>query len=74
MVAYGTFGAGKFVAIGDSSPTDDGTGASGNTLFDGWNDGNGDDGQLIINASLWLATPVSTVPPPNDNLRRVLPL
>ena len=26
MVAYGTFGAGKFVAIGDSSPADDGTG------------------------------------------------
>ncbi|MGZ5025193.1 MAG: hydrolase, partial [Chthoniobacterales bacterium] len=36
MVAYGTFGAGKFVAIGDSSPIDDGTGASGDTLFDGW--------------------------------------
>jgi hypothetical protein len=31
MVAYGTFGAGKFVAIGDSSPVDDGTGGlSGN--------------------------------------------
>ncbi len=44
MVAYGTFGAGKFVAIGDSSPADDGTGASGNTLFDGWNDGGGDNG------------------------------
>ena len=29
MVAYGTFGAGKFVATGDSSPIDDGTGAAG---------------------------------------------
>ena len=67
MVAYGTFGAGKFVAIGDSSPVDDGTGASGNTLFDGWNDGGGDDGQLIINASLWLATAASAPPPANDN-------
>ena len=45
MVAYGTFGAGKFVAIGDSSPADDGTGASGDTLFDGWNDAGGDDGR-----------------------------
>ena len=67
MVAYGTFGAGKFVAIGDSSPIDDGTGSSGNTLFDGWNDGNGDDGQLVINASLWLATPGVAPPPFNDN-------
>ena len=67
MVAYGTFGAGKFVAIGDSSPADDGTGASGNTLFDGWNDGGGDNGQLIINASLWLATAAAAPPPANDN-------
>ena len=67
MVAYGTFGSGKFVAIGDSSPIDDGTGASGDTLFDGWNDGGGDDGQLVINASLWLATPLTNAPPANDN-------
>jgi hypothetical protein len=67
MVAYGTFGAGKFVAIGDSSPTDDGTGASGNDLFDGWNDAGGDNGDLIINASLWLATAAGPPPPANDN-------
>ena len=60
MVAYGTFGGGKFVAIGDSSPVDDGTGAAGNNLFDGWNDGGGDDARLIINASLWLATASGT--------------
>ena len=68
MVAYGTFGAGKFVATGDSSPIDDGTGAPGNTLFDGWNDGGGNDGQLVINASLWLATALTNAPPANDNL------
>jgi hypothetical protein len=34
MVAYGTFGAGRFVAVGDSSPFDDGTGDSGDTLYD----------------------------------------
>jgi hypothetical protein len=67
MVAYGQFGAGKFVAIGDSSPEDDGTGASSDNLFDGWDDGNGNDGQLVINASLWLATAVTNAPPTNDN-------
>ncbi len=67
MVAYGTFGAGKFVAIGDSSPIDDGTGASGDTFFDGWDDGGGDDGDLVINASLWLAAATAGAPPVNDN-------
>lgn len=68
MVAYGSFGAGKFVAIGDSSPADDGTGASGDTLYDGWTAGGGDNGQLIINASLWLAAGQTVnVPPVNDN-------
>ena len=67
MVAYGTFGAGKFVAIGDSSPIDDGTGASGNTLFNGWSGDSVNDGQLVINASLWLATATTNAPPVNDN-------
>ncbi len=64
MVAYGKFGAGKFVAVGDSSPFDDGTGAAGNTLFNGWDDRNGDDARLITNAALWLALPP---PPANDD-------
>ncbi len=67
MVAYGTFGAGKFVATGDSSPIDDGTGASSDTLFNGWSGDSVDDGHLVINASLWLATAATNVPPPNDN-------
>jgi hypothetical protein len=67
MVAYGTFGAGKFVATGDSSPIDDGTGASSDTLFNGWSGDSVDDGHLVINASLWLAMAVTNVPPPNDN-------
>ena len=74
MVAYGTFGGGKFVAIGDSSPVDDGTGAAGNNLFDGWNDGGGDDARLIINASLWLATASGTSPPANDNFAGAITL
>ncbi len=64
MVAYGKFGAGKFVAVGDSSPFDDGTGAPNNTLFNGWDDRNGDDARLITNAALWLALPP---PPANDD-------
>ncbi|MGQ4420336.1 hydrolase, partial [Streptomyces sp. SAS_269] len=33
-----TFGSGRVAFWGDSSPIDDGTGQSGNTLYDGWND------------------------------------
>ncbi len=69
MVAYGGFGAGRFVAVGDSSPIDDGTGAPGNNLFPGWTDAGGDDGRLILNASIYLAgsgavpTPTPTATP-----------
>jgi hypothetical protein len=55
MVAYATYGAGKVVACGDSSPFDDGTGDSGDTLYTGWSgEVNGDHGKLAINACLWL--------------------
>ena len=54
MAFYGTFGAGRFVAVGDSSPFDDGTGDPGDTLYDGWDEGSGNNGQLITNASPWL--------------------
>ena len=54
MALYGTFGAGRFAAVGDSSPFDDGTGDPGDTLYDGWDEGGGNNGQLITNASLWL--------------------
>ena len=74
MVAYGTFGAGKFVATGDSSPIDDGTGAPGNNLFDGWDDRNGDDARLIINASLWLIADQTPQQPPNDNFANAITL
>jgi hypothetical protein len=67
MVAFGTYGAGRFVATGDSSPIDDGTGAPGNNLFFGWDDRNGDDARLIINASLWLIGNETPQPPANDN-------
>jgi len=55
MVAYATYGAGKVVACGDSSPFDDGTGDTNDTLYTGWSgDVSGDHGKLALNACLWL--------------------
>ena len=34
--ATSTFGSGRVAFWGDTSPVDDGTGQSGNTLYDGW--------------------------------------
>ncbi len=56
LVAYATFGKGKVVAMGDSSPADDGTGDPGDHLYDGWiKDANGNHERLIMNGSIWLA-------------------
>lgn len=51
-VIVGTYGKGRFVAIGDSSPIDDGSGAD-SKLYDGYNDL--DDAKLCINTIKWLA-------------------
>lgn len=49
-----TYGnGGKVVAIGDSSPADDGTGAPGDVLYNGWSAYS--HSRLLLNASLWLA-------------------
>ncbi|HNY01018.1 MAG TPA: choice-of-anchor J domain-containing protein [Bacteroidales bacterium] len=57
MFAYATFGNGKVAAIGDSSPCDDGTGDSGDVLYNGWTgDAGGNHERLIMNATIWLAT------------------
>jgi len=53
--ATSTFGSGRVAIWGDSSDIDDGTGESGNTLYDGWNDPNATDAQLALNATAWLA-------------------
>jgi hypothetical protein len=50
-----TFGSGRVAIWGDSSPVDDGTGQSGNDLYDGWNDSEGTDAALALNATAWLA-------------------
>lgn len=54
MLATATYGTGRVVAIGDSSPADDGSGASGDTLYPGWTE-LASHSRLHMNASLWLA-------------------
>ena len=49
-----SFGSGHVAYWGDSSPIDDGTGQSGNTLYNGWNDPAGTDAALALNATQWL--------------------
>ncbi|MEU2061125.1 hydrolase [Streptomyces sp. NPDC013455] len=53
--ATSTFGSGRVAFWGDSSPVDDGTGQSGNTLYDGWNDSGATNAPLALNATAWLA-------------------
>lgn len=62
LCAYATYGQGKVVALGDSSPADDGTGDTGDDLYDGWiQDANGNHERLIMNATIWLATNTTNV-------------
>ena len=58
MVAQANCLAGKVVAIGDSSIPDDGSGDTGDILYDGYiSDANGNHQILLMNAIIWLATP-----------------
>jgi hypothetical protein len=58
MVAQSNYLAGKVVAIGDSSIPDDGSGDTGDILYDGYiADANGNHQILLMNAMIWLATP-----------------
>ncbi|MFM2230507.1 MAG: hypothetical protein RL607_1765 [Bacteroidota bacterium] len=54
MCASATYGLGRVFVIGDSSPADDGTGATGDTLYPGWTE-LVSHSRLHMNASLWLA-------------------
>jgi hypothetical protein len=53
--ATSTFGSGRVAFWGDSSPIDDGTGQSGNTLYDGWHDSSATNAALALNATEWLS-------------------
>ncbi len=74
MVAYGHYGNGKVAAIGDSSPTDDGTGNPNCTLYNGyWADAAGNHRPLLMNTTIWLATHngttgINTYPPGNAHI------
>ena len=54
MCASATFGKGRVVVIGDSSPADDGTGNPKDKLYYGWTELSSH-AALHLNASLWLA-------------------
>ena len=57
LCAYARLGQGKIAAIGDSSPTDDGTGDPNDVLYNGYTgDVNGNHQKLIMNITIWLAT------------------
>lgn len=56
MFATSTYGSGKVAALEDSSPPDDGTGDSGDNLYFGYTDLNGNHKKLIMNTTVWLAT------------------
>ena len=57
IVATARYGAGKVVAVGDSSPFDDGTGDTNDNLFPGYNgDVTPNHRNLIMNATIWLVT------------------
>ena len=56
MFASAEYGQGRMVAIGDSSPADDGTGDAHDNLYDGWYaEGGGSHRKLMLNATIWLA-------------------
>jgi hypothetical protein len=58
MCASAIYQSGKVVAIGDSSIPDDGTGDSGDTLYNGYTlDAGGNHQRLLMNAIIWLVTP-----------------
>ena len=57
MCAYATFGSGKVVVVGDSSVPDDGSGDTGDSLYDGYiADAAGNHQKLLMNATVWLMT------------------
>jgi hypothetical protein len=53
-IAKSTINNTRIIAMGDSSPFDDGTGASGNKLYDGWNNPGYNHERLCNNSLRWL--------------------
>ena len=53
MAASSTYGSGRVFLECDSSPADDGTASSGNSVYNGWTESGATDSQIFINATLW---------------------
>ncbi|MFM7199709.1 MAG: DUF4350 domain-containing protein [Myxococcota bacterium] len=51
----GYYGTGRFVIISDSSPADDGTGQSGDELYNSWDYEGQQNAAFHLNATAWLA-------------------
>ncbi len=64
--ATASYGLGRVAAIGDSSPADDSSGDSGDTLYDGWDKASGgvNNREIHLNATYWLANPEPDVTAP----------
>ncbi len=62
MLGTATYGSGRVAGVGDSSPFDDGTGQSGNNLYDGWSDY--DDATMALNVVKWLLKLDSSISAP----------
>ena len=72
MCAYASYGEGRVVALGDSSPADDGSGDPHDNLYDGWlEDANGNHRKLIMNGSVWLAEAYTSVREKEKNLSAI---
>lgn len=64
MVAYASYGKGRVVFVGDSSPCDDGSAVSGNSsIYNGWAEATGRDSLVFMNGSLWATRTSDTTPP-----------
>lgn len=57
LFATATYGSGKICALGDSSVPDDGSGDTGDSLYNGYfADAAGNHQPLLVNSVIWLAT------------------
>lgn len=63
VAATSRYGLGKVAAVGDSSPADDSTGQSSNTLFNGWRESGVTNNIVFLNMCSWLAAPSALTPP-----------
>ncbi|MCC6726250.1 MAG: T9SS type A sorting domain-containing protein [Saprospiraceae bacterium] len=68
MAAYSSYGSGRVVAIGDSSPVDDGSGDTNDALYNGYTGQvSGNHKKLLLNSFLWLAGVTNLQDPPKGS-------